>query len=74
MKNPGGSLADKGLALCCHVIEESPCSAKLRLHIFTTGSTAFQHVVGVMSTEIPDRIAASLFAFEMAGITSGSKG
>lgn len=73
---PRRTLADKGACgpTAAHVIEEVHAPLNYAYISFTTGSTAFQNVVGVMSTEIPDRIAASLFAFEMAGITSGSKG
>jgi hypothetical protein len=68
------SLADKGIAgaTAAHVIEEIHTPYNLAFVSFTTGSTAFQNIVGVTHAELPDRIDASLRAFSMAGVVQGS--
>ena len=73
---PKRTLADKGAQgpTAAHVIEEVHTPLNYAYISFTTGSTAFQNVVGVTFSEIPGRISASLLAFELAGISSGAKG
>jgi ACP-SH:acetate ligase len=68
------TLADKGIAgaTAAHVIEEIHTPYNLAFVSFTTGSTAFQNIVGVTHAELPDRIDASLKAFSMAGVAQGS--
>lgn len=72
---PRRTLVDKGAngPTAAHVIEEVHTPLNYAYISFTTGSTAFQNVVGVTSSEIPDRIKASLLAFERAGIKRGAK-
>jgi len=73
---PKRTLADKGVRgpTAAHVIEEVHTPLNYAYVSFTTGSTAFQNVVGVTFQEIPDRIAASLRALELAGISRGARG
>jgi hypothetical protein len=68
------SLADKGIAgaTAAHVIEEIHTPYNLAFVSFTTGSTAFQNIVGVTHAELPDRIDASVKAFSLAGVVQGS--
>ena len=67
------SLADKGIAgaTAAHVIEEIHTPYNLAFVSFTTGSTAFQNIVGVTHAEIPYRIDASIKAFALAGVIQG---
>jgi hypothetical protein len=67
-------LEDKGIAgaTAAHVIEEVHTPFNLAYLSFTTGSTAFQNIVGVTHAEIPDRIRASHRAFTLAGVAKGS--
>jgi hypothetical protein len=69
------TLKDKGIdgATAAHVIEEIHTPYNLAFVSFTTGSTAFQNIVGVTHAELPERAKASFRAFEMAGIPRGSK-
>ncbi|NLA07592.1 MAG: long-chain fatty acid--CoA ligase [Firmicutes bacterium] len=73
---PRRTLTDKGACgpTAAHVIEEVHTPLNYAYISFTTGSTAFQNVVGVTLEEIPDRVAASLRAFKSAGISRGAKG
>jgi hypothetical protein len=68
------TLADKGIngATAAHVIEEIHTPYNLAFVSFTTGSTAFQNIVGVTHAELPDRIDASLKAFSLAGVVQGT--
>ena len=68
------SLADKGIAgaTAAHIIEEIHTPYNLAYVSFTTGSTAFQNIVGVTHAELPDRIGAALKAFSLAGVIRGS--
>ncbi len=72
---PRRSLADKGIQgpTGAHVIEEIHTPFNFAYLTVTTGSTAFQNLVGVTQPEIPSRIAASIRAFEMAGIPRGAR-
>ncbi len=73
---PRRTLADKGIQgpTAAHVIEEIHVPLNYAYISFTTGSTAFQNVIGVTFQEIPDRIAASARAFQSAGVNYGDKG
>lgn len=68
------TLADKGIAgaTAAHVIEEIHTPYNLAFVSFTTGSTAFQNIVGVTHAELPERAKASLKAFRLAGVSPGS--
>jgi len=68
------TLADKGIAgaTAAHVIEEIHAPYNLAFLSFTTGSTAFQNIVGVTHAELPERAKASLKAFELAKVVTGS--
>lgn len=68
------TLADKGIAgaTAAHVIEEVHTPYNLAFLSFTTGSTAFQNIVGVTHAELPERARASLKAFKLAGVPAGS--
>jgi len=68
------TLADKGIAgaTAAHVIEEIHTPYNLAYLSFTTGSTAFQNIVGVTHAELPERVNASLKAFRLAGVVPGS--
>ncbi len=69
------TLADKGIAgaTAAHIIEEIHTPYNLAFLSFTTGSTAFQNIVGVTHAELPERIKASLKAFRLAGVLPGSR-
>lgn len=68
------TLADKGIAgaTAAHVIEEIHTPYNLAFLSFTTGSTAFQNIVGVTHAELSERSRASLKAFALAGVAPGS--
>ncbi len=68
------TLAAKGIAgaTAAHVIEEIHTPYNLAFLSFTTGSTAFQNIVGVTHAELPERAKASLMAFRLAGVLPGS--
>jgi hypothetical protein len=68
------TLADKGIAgaTAAHVIEEIHTPFNLAYLSFTTGSTAFQNIVGVTHAELPERSRASQKAFRLAGVLPGS--
>lgn len=68
------TLADKGIAgaTAAHVIEEIHTPYNLAFLSFTTGSTAFQNIVGVTHAELPERVNASLKAFSLAQVPQGS--
>lgn len=68
------TLADKGIAgaTAAHVIEEIHTPYNLAFLSFTTGSTAFQNIVGVTHAELPERAKASLKAFQLANVLTGS--
>lgn len=68
------TLADKGIAgaTAAHVIEEVHTPYNLAFLSFTTGSTAFQNIVGVTHAELQERANASLRAFALAGVPPGS--
>lgn len=69
------TLADKGIAgpTAAHVIEEVHCPYNLAYMTFTTGSSAFQNIVGVTFEELADRHEASTRALEKAGVPRGGR-
>lgn len=70
---PRRTLKTKGVdgPTAAHVIEEVHVPLNLAYVTFTTGSTAFQNVVGVTFQEIASRVAASHKAFTLAGVERG---
>ena len=72
-KMPRRSLADKGMdgPSGAHVIEEVHTPYNLAYIAVTTGTTAFQNIVGVTAREIDDRVSASVKALNLAGIKAG---
>ena len=67
------TLADKGIAgpTGAHFIEEIHTPHNLSYISVTTGTTAFQNIVGVSPHEIADRVAASAKALELLGAQAG---
>lgn len=72
---PHNTLEEKGIAgpTAAHRIEEIHTPLNLAYTTFTTGSSAFQNVVGVTWQEIPARIQAGVLALERAGVPNGSE-
>lgn len=72
---PRRTLADK-LAngpTSAHVIEEVHSPLNIAYFTFTTGTTAFQNIVGVTHAELPARVAAGKEALRRAGVSSGDR-
>lgn len=69
------SLKDKGIdgPTGAHVIEEIHAPLNFAYITATTGSSAFQNLVGVTWNEIPDRVQAAKKLFELAGIRPGCR-
>jgi len=72
---PRRTLLDKGIngPTAAHVIEEVHSPLNLSYLTFTTGSSAFQNIVGVTHTEMANRIKAAHNALEKAGVKKGNK-
>ena len=72
---PRRSLADKGIAgpTAAHVIEEIHTPFNLAYVTFTTGSSAFQNIVGVAHTEIEARCEATKRAMAAIGAKPGDR-
>ena len=72
---PRRTLQDKGICgpTAAHVIEEVHVPLNLAFLSFTTGSSAFQNIVGVTHPEIEGREKATRSVFEQADVKSGSK-
>lgn len=72
---PRRSLSDKGIdgPTAAHVIEEVHCPLNLAYLTFTTGSSAFQNIVGVTHAEMDNRVKAAHMALEKAGVKKGDK-
>lgn len=70
---PRRGLLDKGIAgpTAAHVIEEVHTPLNVACLTFTTGSSAFQNIVGVTYQEMDDRAEASRRAFALCGVESG---
>lgn len=72
---PKRTLVDKGIAgpTAAHVIEEVHTPLNLAYLTFTTGTSAFQNIVGVTYAELPARIQAAFTVLERAGLKRGDK-
>ncbi len=72
---PRKTLADKGIAgpTAAHTIEEVHTPLNLAYLTFTTGSSAFQNIVGVTFAEMPRKIQASFAALQRAGLKAGDR-
>lgn len=72
---PRKTLADKGIAgpTAAHTIEEVHTPLNLAYLTFTTGSSAFQNIVGITFAELPRRVQASFNVLERAGLKPGDK-
>lgn len=68
---PRRTLFDKGIAgpTSAHVIEQLHTPLNLACVTFTTGSSAFQNIVGVTHEELPQRLEATMRALTLAGVT-----
>lgn len=71
---PRRTLADKGIAgaTAAHVIEEIHTPFNFAYLTFTTGSTAFQNIVGVTESELNDRSLAVRKAMQLANVKEGA--
>lgn len=71
---PRRSLEDKGIAgpTAAHFIEEVHVPYNFAYMSFTTGSSAFQNIVGVTYEDIADRLLASYELFHRVGIQKGA--
>lgn len=72
---PRRSLADKGIAgpTAAHVVEEVHTPFNLAYLTFTTGSSAFQNIVGVTHAEIEARCEATRRVMEAIGAKPGDR-
>jgi len=72
---PRRTLQDKGIngATAAHVIEEVHTPLNLAYLTFTTGSSAFQNIIGVTYNELPEKEKAAYKAFELTGVKKGQK-
>ncbi len=72
---PRRTLADKGIdgPTAAHVIEELHAPLNLAYLTFTTGSSAFQNIVGVTETELKLRSVAVDRLFELCNLTRGAR-
>ena len=72
---PRRTLFDKGIngPTAAHVIEEVHVPFNLAYLTFTTGSSAFQNIVGVTHAELAGREKSTRAVFSQCGIVSGSK-
>lgn len=72
---PTRRLIDKGIngPTAAHVIEEVHTPLNVAYLSFTTGSSAFQNIVGVTYQELGERIAASRKALDLCGIGAGER-
>lgn len=70
---PKRGLEEKGMAgpTAAHMIEEIHTPLNIAATTYTTGTTAFQNLVGITHEEMPDRIRAGTLALEMAGLKRG---
>lgn len=72
---PRKTLADKGIAgpTAAHTIEEVHTPLNLSYLTFTTGSSAFQNIVGITYAELPRRVQASCQVLERCGLKRGDR-
>ena len=70
---PRNTLEDKGIAgpTAAHRIEELHTPLNFAYLTCTTGSSAFQNLVGITQQELPARVEAGKRALEMAGLKRG---
>lgn len=70
---PRVTLKDKGIAgpTAAHNIQEVHAPHNLAYLTFTTGSSAFQNIVGITHAELPARVKASISVLERAGLKPG---
>lgn len=74
-KMPRNTLKDKGIngPTSAHKIEEVHTPFNYELLTFSTGTSAFQNIVGVVSEEIPNKIKATKKALELSNVKKGDK-
>lgn len=72
---PRRTLADKGIAgpTAAHTIEEVHTPLNFAYLTFTTGSSAFQNIVGITFAELPERIKASHEVLRRIGMKAGDR-
>jgi len=72
---PRRTLSDKGIygPTAAHVIEEVHVPFNYAFLTFTTGSSAFQNIVGVTHAEMDGREKATRAVFAQAGVPHGSR-
>lgn len=72
---PRRTLVNKGIAgpTAAHTIEEVHTPLNLAYLTFTTGTSAFQNIVGVTYAELPERIDAAFEIFRRAGLVAGDE-
>ena len=72
---PRRTLADKGICgpTAAHVIEEIHTPFNLAYVTFTTGTTAFQNIVGVTFNELAQRAAVAQKIWQRTGLKPGDK-
>lgn len=72
---PRRTLADKGIAgpTAAHVIEEVHTPFNLAYLTFTTGSSAFQNIVGVAHSEVDGRCEVARRLFQALGMDAGRR-
>ncbi len=74
-KMPRRTLQDKciGGPTAAHVIEEIHTPLNFAYMTFTTGSSAFQNIVGITHQELEDRKQAAMKIFQMADVPKGAR-
>jgi hypothetical protein len=74
-KMPRRALSDKGIngPTSAHVIEEVHTPFNYEYITFTTGTSAFQNIVGVLKYEIPERVKASHKALSLSNVKKGDR-
>ena len=72
---PRRSLRDKGIhgPTAAHVIEEVHVPFNYAYLTFTTGSSAFQNIVGVTHAELAGREKSTRAVFAQAGVAHGDR-
>lgn len=72
---PRRSLEDKGIAgpTAAHVIEEVHTPFNYAGLTFTTGSSAFQNIVGITYAELPMKIEAAKRVLSLSGVKPGDR-
>ena len=72
---PRNTLEDKGIAgpTAAHRIEELHTPLNLAYVTFTTGSSAFQTIVGVTHQELAERVRAGKLALALCGVRPGDE-